>query len=266
MREAFSNPEVSILSIARKHGVSDDSLRKRVKGEIAPNAAPGWVQGLTAPEEEALVEFAIKMAKRGLGITRMELKEYVSFLVQNRKHHFGASGPSDKWLSAFLRRNPDLSLRVPEKLSYQRRQASSFERVSGFFEVLEEVCKKEKFRPELVWNADETSLQPNIKELKVIAERGSHVTSRGAEGGVSATLMVCISAAGEKLPPLYVFQGKNLVQGLLDEAPAGSTQAIQASGWMTQKIFLEFLKRSELIYYFYLYLSFLSPCPYISFS
>lgn len=212
MREAFEeasqNPGISLLSIARNHGVNYRSLRRRVTGEILVEASVGWTQGLSNPEEEALVEFALEMAERGLGLTRQSLKDYILYLVSHKDHRFGKKGPSDKWISAFFHRHDQLALRVPEKLSFQRRQASTPERISSFFEKLRLLKEDHEFPSHLIWNADETSLQPNMKEQKIIAQKGSSVTAVCGEGGISATMMVCVSAQGEKMPPLYIFQGE----------------------------------------------------------
>ena len=45
------------------------------------------------------------------------------------------------------------------------------------------------------------------------------------------------------MPPFYIFQGKNMLQGLLNKAVPGSMHAMQASGWMTQELFVEWLRR-----------------------
>jgi len=45
------------------------------------------------------------------------------------------------------------------------------------------------------------------------------------------------------MPPFYIFQGKNMLQGLLNKAVPGSMHAMQASGWMTQELLVEWLRR-----------------------
>ena len=45
------------------------------------------------------------------------------------------------------------------------------------------------------------------------------------------------------MPPFFIFQGKNHVVGLLEGAPASSFYSVQESGWMTQELFTEWLKR-----------------------
>jgi len=110
--------------------------------------------------------------------------------------------------------------------------------MEDYFEKLQEVLNEGGFKPAQIWNADETSLVPAGKEKKIITQKGAKkVTSMSNEGRVSATMMVCVSAEGEKMPPMYIFSGKNTMTGLLENAYPGSFQSFQVSGWMTQPLF-----------------------------
>ena len=71
----------------------------------------------------------------------------------------------------------------------------------------------------------------------------SNVVTRSGEGSVTTTMMICVSASGEKMPPFFIFQGKYHILGLLQGAPRGSFSAAQQSGWMTQDLFFAWLQR-----------------------
>ena len=55
----------SLSSLARKHGVGYDALRRRVNGEVQPNAITGRVQGLQPGEEDALVSLRCRWLGKG---------------------------------------------------------------------------------------------------------------------------------------------------------------------------------------------------------
>ena len=234
----------SIADIARVHGVGYDALRRRLNGEIKIDAITGRVQGLQPGEEQALVEVSVEMSEVGLGLTRQMVKDAALYLVSERANSFGEDGPSDKWFRQFIGRHPELSMRTPEKLSSVRMASSTPEVMEKHFDRLEALVEEHHYSVSEIWNADETSGCILGKELKVLAPKGSsRVVSRSTEGGVTTTLMVAVSADGEKMPPFFIFQGKYLLSGLLQHAPAGSLSAVQESGWMTQELFTEWLKR-----------------------
>lgn len=216
--------------------------------KVEISASPGGVQGLTLSEELALKEYAIEMCSRGLGLTRKMLQDAATFLVLKREDKipckFGPGGPSERWVTDFLRRHADLSFRVPEKLSQQRRHGTTPSKIQKHFEKLGCLLEENTYLPHNIWNADETSLNVGGAEPKVISRKGARtVQTTSGEKVASATLMIAVSANGEKMPPLYIFQGKRLSNGLLDYAPNGSIAAVQEAGWMTQELFYEFVKR-----------------------
>ncbi|KYM99107.1 hypothetical protein ALC62_10163 [Cyphomyrmex costatus] len=56
------------------------------------------------------------------------------------------------------------------------------------------------------------------------------------------TLVVCVSAAGMKIPPFFVFPGKRFQPHYLNGAPSGSVGSVNPSWWINSDLFLEFLK------------------------
>ena len=162
----------SIASLARKHDVADESLRRRILGIVSEDAKTGRVQGLQSAEEDALAHFAIQMCERGLGLTRPMIKERVMSLVQNHDHAFNQSGPSPEWMRGFLERHPGLSLRTPEKMSTLRSKNAVPDVINAHFDTLQTIVTEYHYQPSMIWNADETSGRTNGKEDKVFAAKG----------------------------------------------------------------------------------------------
>ena len=65
--------------------------------------------------------------------------------------------------------------------------------------------------PRQIWNLDETSFCLDPSRIRVVGETGtaSHQATSGP-GVENITVLMAANAAGEKLPPLIVFKGKNV--------------------------------------------------------
>jgi len=100
---------------------------------------------------------------------------------------------------------------------------STKEIIQALFEKLGNLLDTHKFLPRNIYNCDETSLVNKRGKVRVIARAGKkNVYQSESEQRLSASLLATISATGEMLPPLFVFQGVYHVEGLLDGAPEGS--------------------------------------------
>lgn len=136
-----------------------------------------------------------------------------------------------------------MSLRTPRPTSIAR--ASGFNRpiVQLFFDKYESVLAKYKFTPEKIYNMDETGVSSVHTPPKVIASRKlkqvGGITS--TERGFNTTMLACINAVGNSIPPVFVFPRVNFKNHMLHGAPPGSLGTCHISGWSNSDVFLEFL-------------------------
>lgn len=166
-------------------------------------------------------------------------------LQNNLPHPFKGGAAGKKWLRLFLKRHPALSMRRPENLSMARVKGFTKANVDTFFKVLDPQLEKVNYDPVKVFNVDETGISVvQHKARKIIATKGKKEAQKlsSAERGATVTVVTCMSAAGQYVPPLLIFPQKRWQNELLDGAPPGSIGGCSDSDWITGPLFSKWLE------------------------
>ncbi|KAJ8376193.1 hypothetical protein SKAU_G00067730 [Synaphobranchus kaupii] len=152
-------------------------------------------------------------------------------------------GVSEKWFTAFLKRNPSLSIRKPQPTSLSR--ATSFNRtnVQNFFVNFQRVLEREHLQAKDIWNVDKTGVTTVQVPEKVVATKGTKQIGAMTSGerGTLVTAAVAVSAQGNTIPPYLVFPRKRFYPHFIRDAHTGSIGTANGSGWMQEEDFLIFL-------------------------
>ena len=250
---AVNAGHMGTLKAAKQFGVPRTTVQRLAKQSNGPvlvkkhlgSKIPVFPESM----ERELVDHIKALDERYFGFSTAELRKVAYQFAErnNIPHPFNdqKQEAGKDWLSTFLSRYPELSLRTPENTSLAR--ASAFNRVSvnKYFDLLESEVDKHKFTPDRMYNVDETGITtvPN-KPSKVISLRGKKqvgsITS--AERGQLVTVEICMSAAGHYVPPLFVFPRVRMKAELLDRAPPGSIAVPHKSGWMQTELFVQWFR------------------------
>ncbi|KAL2089428.1 hypothetical protein ACEWY4_014116 [Coilia grayii] len=100
---------------------------------------------------------------------------------------------------------------------------------------LKEVLKLgEHVGPTCVWNMDEVGIQNVQKPNKIVGTKGKRQ--------VGITAACAMNAAGQFVPPLFIFPRKRMNDRLMFGAPPGSVGGVTDSRWMDSALFLQWLK------------------------
>ena len=137
-----------------------------------------------------------------------------------------------------MKENSWLSLRTPEPTSLSRSTAFNKHNVSEFFSKLREVYEKHSIKADRIWNIDETEVKNVHKPEKIIALKG---TKQIAERGTTVPVCGGINAAGNHIPPYFIFPRVNWQPRMLNGAPPRSDGTASVSGWITGPLFLKFM-------------------------
>ncbi|KAJ0169726.1 hypothetical protein K1T71_014332 [Dendrolimus kikuchii] len=201
-------------------------------------------------QEEELVQYIKTMEARFHGLTSLELRRLAYEIAERNKmaHKFNADKcvAGVDWLKGFLKRHPDITYRKPEPTSAARAMGFNRVAVGKFYELLETVYDKHKITPQRIFNVDETGVSTVPKcYSKILASTGKRQvgTLTSAERGKLMTTIICFSAVGNYMPPMFIFPRKRMKPELLDGAPAGSWGECHESGWIQSHLFVLWLKR-----------------------
>ena len=198
-----------------------------------------------------LVEYLLKASALYLyyGLSTNEAKslayEYaVKLGLKISNSWVAAKKAGSDWLSGFMKRHPNLTLRTPESTSLSR--ATSFNRhnVNVFYDKYESVLQRDGFTPDKIWNVDETGCTTVQKPRKIIAAIGvKHVGAVvSAERGQLVTLCGAVSATGNMIPPMLIFSRVHCKEHFVKGAPTGSIVRAHPSAWMTSENFFSWMK------------------------
>jgi len=99
-------------------------------------------------------------------------------------------------------------------------------------------------KPECIYNVDESGVPLEHRSPLVITKRGQHKVRYCTSGNKSQiTVVACIKATGQCMPPFIIFDAKNLnIDWTRDEVP-GTTYGLSDNGWIDTILFKEWFFR-----------------------
>lgn len=152
------------------------TLKDRSKQNKNSDPRFGCVSTFTPEQENELEKHCIYLAKMFYGITPLELRKVAyDFAEKNgMKHKFNKNKQiaGKDWFQAYLKRHPNLSIRKPEATSLGRISGFNRESVEKFFTNLNEVLLLYKFKPDRIYNVDETGISTVPTPSKIVGPKG----------------------------------------------------------------------------------------------
>lgn len=150
------------------------------------------------------------------------------------------------WLSLFLKRHADLSVRKAQSMNPARAQKLNKTIVSDYFTKISEVMTKLNIKDKLqnMFNIDEKGCRLTIHhQQRVLSEKGvKRVHMVAPEHAENVTILACCNAMGNSIPPMILFRGKRLKPEFCDNLPHGSLVKMAAKGFMTTQLSSDFLR------------------------
>ncbi|KAJ8946299.1 hypothetical protein NQ314_008925 [Rhamnusium bicolor] len=228
------NTNLSIRAAAKQFGIAKSALARHIKNfkssgqnQFVYNPNYQVKKVFNETEESELVNYIKMAAKMHYGLNLANVKKLAyEYAITNKKN-------------------------IHPNGTRKRKQEIIGLGVSGtdilhhfHLESPRSALAKGKFEPSRIYNVDETGITTVQQPPKILAPKGvkqiGGMTS--AERGVLVTMICCINAAGNTVPPLFVFPRANFKNHMLKGAPVGAIGAANKSGWSNEDVFFKYLQ------------------------
>lgn len=243
-----------IRQVSKETGIDKTTIWRYVKKERSNEGVKnvgywGVRRVLDEDMELSLCDYLKNSARMYFGLSPIEVRRLAFELADKNNITVPLTWRENSmagadWLSGFLQRHGDISIRTPEATSISRATSFNLENTSVFFENLAKIREKYAFGPNDIFNVDETGCTTVQKPGKVLAEKGvkqvGAITS--AERGQLVTICCAVSASGNAIPPMFIFPRVHFKEYFLRDGPPGSVGTAYPSGWMTSENFMVFLR------------------------
>ncbi|CAL4130810.1 unnamed protein product, partial [Meganyctiphanes norvegica] len=222
----------SIRSIGRQFGIPESTLRRKIR-ETEAHEAPilkkaGRKALLTAAKEQLLVNFIKDTALRSMPVTKQTLIEAVKEILKgvenghDREYQVPASN-FEGWYKGFRKRHPNLVIRTPETLTWERRNLSvvmikqwfsdvkSYLNDNGLSDILED--------PTRIFNLDEAGFALDSGTGEVICIKGNKncFVEQSNAYKINITILSTVCADGVAVPPFIIYPRRRISVGIAEE-------------------------------------------------
>ena len=246
--EAVAAGKMCVQKAAEEYGVPKSTLHDRVSGKVALNARSGRKKLLTDKEEAGLIEFLVGCASIGYAKSRSDVLAIPQQIARTRDPHVEVT---KGWWDSFRKRHPEIMLCHAEPLSYARACANNPEVIGKYFDLLEGTLKVNGLRqsPGQIFNCDEVGMPLVHKPPKVISHVGQkHPYAVTSGNKAQITILACASASGYSIPPMTVFDRKQLQPEMVEGEMPGTFYGLTDNGWMNAELFEEWFKHHFLVH------------------
>ena len=194
-------------------------------------------------DETEMVQCASERAKIGIGFSKRNFLRFAGAMEKLKGILLKQGKPSDMWWRRLKSRRTDFSLRTCEPTGIARHDALSRERLQRYFQALGEIILSPNFhdQPCKIWNMDETGMTLAHKPSKVLAKKGAKaIHGKTSTSRELITVIACENAAGDYLPPHFVFlrktrrklNGYDIESAMeISSSIKGSNFSVSKSGW-----------------------------------
>ena len=238
MRAVYDG-EMGVNQASREYGVPTTTLRDRISERITHGTPMGARSYLNQDEEETLEDFLLTASSIGFGKTRAHVMMYAE-KVAREKNYLRKDHITGRWFDGLCERHPNITLRKGDSMAAVRFRCTNSETIQNYYQLLKTTLTEHNFsgEPWRIYNVDETGMPLDPRKPRVITKLGTKkVRVMGSGNKHQITVVACASATGHIVPPMVIFEGKNLKREWLHNEVTGTVYAMSDKGWINAPLF-----------------------------
>jgi len=196
----------AVSKIAVSCGVPRQTLSNRIKGKHKPaRKSQASKQLLSDAEEDVLVDWIQYRSDTARPLSCRTLTKKVSQIC--------GKTVGQRWYLRFISRHPEICLGKPSGLDPKRAQCFNRATIDDHFCQLREVLDAKGIPWANIYNMDEKGCQRGggrrMQAIKYLIPRNRRPRYKLRSANLElVTIIECVSADGESLPPGFIFPGK----------------------------------------------------------
>jgi len=236
------NEGMSICKASKEFGVPKQTISDR-RNQRWKTSTPGRPTELSVDEESALIDYIKFMATIAQPLTVPGIKAFAWAIAKrhNNNRFNKETGPGHTWWDSFKKRHKDeITLRKPDKLDRGRSRMANQTVMDQHFDLLKNTLVELDIldKPERIYNCDESGMAMDKMTSKVIVQRKSKQAYSESKGNRDhITVHVCVSAAGQPLPPFIIFEKAYPFGPYSRSGPDNACYACSPNGYMDTELF-----------------------------
>ncbi|XP_039314369.1 tigger transposable element-derived protein 1-like [Solenopsis invicta] len=237
----------SVSGISKSSGIPKSTLISKLKGYRPIGKRTGPPTVLSAEEEATLVRWMLHLSKRGFPVRKTQLLYNVAYLIKqlNRQAPFTNEKPGRHWYEAFLRRHPEISVRVAQNLPKNRASVTEDILRGWFKEIEQHLIEKQLLDIDgaRVFNCDESAFYLCPKGERVLVKKGDKAVYNFTQNDEKECLTVLFTtnAMGALVSPMIVFPYERIPYSISQSIPLDWSIGKSENGWMTAETFYEYI-------------------------
>ncbi|CAF4156937.1 unnamed protein product [Adineta steineri] len=237
--KAYSDGSMSSVEAAEHCGVPQSTVRNH-KRQPAMKIGSGRPFLLSKTDEEYLVELLLSLERMNIRLTKNKVLKIAEEFIKNLKQSEQQLGRH--WFEDFMKRNKDKIKFIKEqKLERSRKEGLTDEIRKGWFDTVFTVMQQLNLfdKPAQVYNVDECGFNDDTQRKLVLVSADTKIKyeENGGTGKSFTTMIICVNAKGDTLPPLTVYAAKKVKDQWTNGAPDRSTFQCSHNGWINDDIF-----------------------------
>ena len=231
--------------------VKSRTLYQHLAGTTLPRAAAHEEQQrLTPPEEKAIVKWCFTQDDIGFP-PRLDMVKDMAIHLESKRTTKPSLPLGKNWISRFLRRHPDLALKLSTRLERQRAYANDPVVLRDCFSKLGRLIRVYGLQDLQIYNMDEKGFVMGLaSRAKVLCRRGRRnprVTHDGKRELV--TVIETVGGDGNAVSPFVINKGAGHYMGWyknLTEKERMYQFSYSPKGWTDDRLALEWLRKAFL--------------------